>query len=180
VATAKLVAQPQWQDADTVVISPDDATVDARKEAIRAGKRLFVPLPKTDRAVLLENVDPKQSSRAALMKEIERFGQVVPLTDLKDAPLFVTSALSVDRYGNWLGQGDIFGELNPSLTGRDGVLNGAFRAVLVDDMQIFEDFGYLMAQNDAPMDLLVTKTKVVTPETRPEAPPTPSGTIQIR
>jgi len=180
VATSKLTKQPQWQDADTVVISPDDATTEARKEAMRAGKRLFVPLPKTETAVLLENVDPKQVSPAALMKEAERFGNVVPLTELSGAPLFISGAVSVDRYGNWLGQSDIFGELHPSLTRRDGILNGAVRVVLVDDMQIFEDFAYLMDSTDAPVDILVTKTKVVERESRPETPPQAEETIQIR
>ncbi len=180
VATAKLVDQPQWQAADTVVISPDDATTDARKEAIRAGKRLFVPLPKTDTAILLEQIDPKQATPAALMKEAERFGKVVPLAEVKGAPLFVTSALSVDRFGNWLGQGEVFGELNPTLTHTDGVLADAFRIALVDDMQIFEDFEYLMEPTAAKLDLTITKTKVVTPEVRPPAPPAVGGPIQLR
>ncbi|MBI5135853.1 MAG: hypothetical protein HZA24_00800 [Nitrospirae bacterium] len=181
VATARLTARPEWQAADTVVIAPDDVTTEARREAIRQNKRLFVPLPKSERAVLLEKVDPGQATPASLMKEIGRFGREVPLAELKGAPLLITGAVSVDRFGNWLGQGEIFGELHPSLVRADGILAGAFRVAVVDDMQIFEDFEYLMDPADAKLDLAVTKTKAVAPEPRTGPPTAPhTGPILIR
>jgi len=171
VATARLVKLDEWQRADTVLISPDDVTEDARVEAIRAGKVLLVPIPGGERCHRLEGVDPKQARPAALMKEIGRFSREIPLSEAAGTPLIVTGALSVDRYGHWLGQGDIFGELVPALTRADGLLPDAFRVALVDDMQVFEDFTYLAGESDARMDRIVTKTRDFAPDPAPPAAP---------
>jgi len=80
----------------------------------------------------------------------------------------------VDRLGNWLGQGEVFSELSHALTGREGAFANVKRIALVDDMQIFEDFDYLMDPGDARVDLVVTKTQVLSPQP-PEAP----GTAQV-
>ncbi len=170
VATARLVKEARWKDADTVLISPDDATYHARWEAIREGKRLFVPIPKTDEAYLLDGTAPADAQVAAMMKEVGRFGKKVPLADAKNTPLIVTCALSVDRYGGWLGQGEIFGEMARALMQTDGPFADSFRIALVDDMQIFENFGYLLTPDDAGIDRIVTKTQSFTPAERPPEP----------
>lgn len=170
VATARLVKEAAWKGADTVLVSPDEVTGDARREAILAGKRLFVPIPRTDEAYLLDGTRPADARVAAMMKEIGRFGKKVPLSDAHDVPLIVTGALSVDRYGGWLGQGAVFGEMAPEIMRADGPFAGSFRIALVDDMQIFEDFGYLLTAADAPVDRIVTKTQAFTPEARPPEP----------
>jgi 5-formyltetrahydrofolate cyclo-ligase len=171
VATARLVNLAEWREADTVLISPDEVTEDARVEAIRAGKTLLVPIPGEETCYRLKGVDPKQARPAALMKEIGRFADTVPLAEAAGTPLVVTGAVSVDRYGRWLGQGDVFGELAPALTRTDGLLPDAFRVALVDDMQVFEDFGYLTGELDARMDRIVTKTRDFAPEAPPPAAP---------
>jgi 5-formyltetrahydrofolate cyclo-ligase len=169
VATALLTALPEWQEADAVVVSPDDVTYDARVEAIRAGKRLYVPVPGEKRVHVLEKVPRESAKVAALLKEISRFCKVQPLAAAEDAGLIVMGAVSVDRLGNWLGQGEVFSELPPALTRTDGAFARALHIALVDNMQIFEDFAYLMEPGDAKVDLVVTETQVFTPQP-PEAP----------
>jgi len=178
VATRRLAGLDAWGAADTVLISPDDVTYEARRKALKAGKRLIVPIPKTDTAHLLEGVAATDAQVAAMMKEISRFSRVIPLADIGRVGMSVVGALSVDRYGNWLGQGEVFGELNPALTRSDGALAADLRVALVDDMQIFEDFGYLMEPGDARIDLMVTKTKELEPIER-EPVPAPYGTLRI-
>jgi len=169
VATARLTALPEWKEARAVVVSPDDVTYDARAEAIRAGKRLYVPVPGEKRVHVLEKVPRESAKVAAMLKEISRFSNVMPLAAAEDAQLIVMGAVSVDRMGNWLGQGEVFSELKPALTRTDGPFARVRHVALVDDMQIFEDFAYLMEPGDAKVDLVVTKTQVFTP-LPPEAP----------
>jgi len=169
VATARLIALPAWKEAGVVLVSADDVTYDARVEAIKAGKRLYVPVPGEDRVHRLENVAPEHAKVAAMLKEITRFSSVMPLATARDTELIVMGAVSVDRLGNWLGQSQVFNELPLALTRAEGAFAHAHRIALVDDMQIFEDFAYLMEPGDAKVDLVVTKTQVLTPQP-PEAP----------
>jgi len=166
VATARLTKMEPWQRAATVLISADDATEDARREALKAGKTVVVPVPRTDQVVVLDGVALDQARPAAMVKEMQRFGTAVPIAEAPAVDMVVLGALSVDRYGNWLGQGDIFGEIPPALIATDGPAGLAPRVALVDDMQIFEDFGYLMTPTDHPMDYLVTKTQILSPQQR--------------
>lgn len=170
VATSRLLEEARWKDADTVLISPDEATYHARWEAIREGKRLFVPIPRTDEAYLLDGTGPADAQVAAMMKEMARFGKKVSLSDAGNVPLIVTCALSVDRYGGWLGQGEVFGEMAPEIMETSGPFADSFRIALVDDMQIFEDFGYLLHPDDAGIDRIITKTQSFTPAERPSEP----------
>lgn len=163
VATQRLTAQEPWKAAQAVLVGPDDVTQEARAEAIRAGKRLYVPVPGEERVLRLEGVDRRNATVAALMKEIARFGTVVPLDEARDAAVIVTGALSVDRLGHWLGQGSVFGELPLALTRAEGPFAGMCRIALVDDMQIFEDFSYLVEPGEARIDLIVTSTQAFTP-----------------
>jgi 5-formyltetrahydrofolate cyclo-ligase len=169
VAVARLAGLDPWKDADAVLVSADDVTYDARVEAIKAGKRLYVPVPGEERVHRVEDVAPEHAKVAAMMKEINRFSSVMPLAAARDTKLIVMGAVSVDRLGNWLGQGQVFNELPQGLTHMDGAFAGAKRIALVDDMQIFEDFAYLMEPGDARVDLVVTKTQVMEPQP-PEAP----------
>lgn len=167
VAVARLLKQPCWAEAGAVLVSPDDVTEGVRMEALRAGKRLWVPVPGEAACHRLGGISPGDARVAAMMKEIGRFSRVVPVEEAAGTPLLVTGAVSVDRFGHWLGQGAVFGELAPALTRADGLLPDAFRVALVDDMQIFEDFAYLMDRADARMDLVVTKTQAFTPKAPP-------------
>jgi 5-formyltetrahydrofolate cyclo-ligase len=167
VAVARLLKEPRWAEAGQVVVGPDDVTEGVRKEALLAGKVLFVPIPGGSECHRVEGVARKDAQVAAMMKEIGRFSRVVPLAEAAGAAVLVTGALSVDRFGNWLGQGAVFGEMAPELTRSDGLLPRAFRVALVDDMQIFEDFAYLMDPADARMDRVVTKTQAFTPKPPP-------------
>jgi 5-formyltetrahydrofolate cyclo-ligase len=171
VAVARLVKEPAWDDAEAVVIGPDDVTLEARVEAMRAGKRLLVPVPGEATCHLLEGVSRKDARVAAILKEMGRFSRIVPLSEAAGTPLLVTGALSVDRFGHWLGQGAVFGELPEDITRADGLLRQAFRIALVDDMQIFEDFGYLIDPAEARVDRIVTKTQSLTPQAPAVAEP---------
>jgi 5-formyltetrahydrofolate cyclo-ligase len=169
VAVARLTDLPAWKAAEAVLVSPDDVTLDARIAAIREGKRLYVPVPGEKRVHRLEGVPADKAEVAANLKEISRFSDVLPLAAAQDAALVVMGALSVDRHGNWLGQGEVFSELPPALTRADRNFGKTPRVALVDDMQIFEDFGYLMEEGDARVDLVVTKTQTLEPQP-PQAP----------
>jgi len=178
VAVARLCKQPRWEAAEAVLVGPDDVTEEVRKEALRAGKRLWVPIPGGTECHRLEGIAKKDAQVAAMMKEIGRFSRVVPLAEAAGTPLLVTGALSVDRFGNWLGQGAVFGEMAPELTRTDGLLPDGFRVALVDDPQIFEDFTYLMDPADARVDLVVTKTQAFTPKSLPPSPEAaPEGSL---
>ncbi|MDH5528121.1 MAG: hypothetical protein OEY97_12535 [Nitrospirota bacterium] len=178
IATARLLDERAWQTAGTVVISADDVTFEARREALAAGKCVLVPIPRSDQAWRLEGISPTDARVAAMIKEIGRFAQTMPLTELKGAPLLVTGALSVDRYGRWLGQGEVFGELPAALTRKGGLLDDAVRIAIVDDKQIFEDFGYLIDANELPVHRVITKTQAFTP--KPPEPETPdAGPLRI-
>lgn len=170
VATVRLGDEAAWKTADAVLISPDEVTYEARKEALRAGKTLFVPIPKTGDCWLLDGIAAKDALVAAMTKEIGRFAKTVPLSAAHGVPLIVTGALSVDRFGGWLGQGEVFGEIHPDLMRMDGPFSAATRIAVVDDMQIFEDFGYLLAKTDAQMDRIVTKTQSFSPQAREASP----------
>lgn len=167
VAVRRLLALDIWQTSGTVLTCANDVTFEVRREALKAGKVLIVPIPRSGDAWRLEGVDPTEARPAAMIKEIERFATRLPLADIGPVPLMVIGALSVDRFGGWLGQGEIFGELAATLTSTEGLLKDSHRIALVDDMQIFEDFGYLRDSTDAEVDQIVTKTQVFAPEPRP-------------
>jgi len=157
----------------TMIPRPCFARVPSFKAVDVAVARLTdLPAWKAAEAVLvhrLEGVPADKAEVAANLKEISRFSDVLPLAAAQDAALVVMGALSVDRMGRWLGQGEVFSELPPALTRADGSFGKTPRVALVDDMQIFEDFGYLMEEGDARVDLVVTKTQVLEPQP-PQAP----------
>lgn len=125
-AAALLATTPEWLRASTVKINPDAPQLPVRVQALREGKRLYMPVPRlADERPFLEldpsrlDVPPRQ---AASIKGATRHGRAVGIDEMAAIDLVVCGSVAVNRRGARLGKGGGFSDLEFALLTEAGLL----------------------------------------------------------
>lgn len=161
-AAERLAGLPEWVQAKVVFAAPDSSLHPARGRALKEGKALLVAAPAIRNFYLLKGVPPDRAWEAASIKGFAKFGRPARLgPELPRLDLYLTGAVAVDRKGNRIGKGKGYGDREDLLLSAAGLLGPATpRVALVADVQVFEDFSYLMTETDRKISLIVTPERV--------------------
>jgi 5-formyltetrahydrofolate cyclo-ligase len=152
----------EWQKAKVIFSAPDSSLHPARCEALKEGKTLIVAGPKLKGFYLLKDIPEEKAFEASSIKGFSRFGIPVKIKpDLPEINLYLTGAVAVDKKGNRIGKGTGYGDREDTILSNAGLIDEKTpRIAIVHEIQVFEDFSYLMNEEDKKVSIILTPTGV--------------------
>lgn len=161
-ATDKLKTLTEWKEARVIFSAPDSSLHPARCETLKEGKILLVAAPKLTGFYLLKDISPEKAFEASGIRGFPRFGRAIKIKPyLPRVDLYLTGAVAVDKKGNRIGKGTGYGDREDIILSEAGLIDEKTpRVALVHEVQVFEDFSYLMGEKDRRILIIVTPKEV--------------------
>ncbi|MGH7388568.1 MAG: 5-formyltetrahydrofolate cyclo-ligase [Candidatus Rokuibacteriota bacterium] len=164
-AAAHAAALPEWQAAQRLKCNPDAPQRSVRLAALRAGKRVFMAVPRLRDARCFLRLDPAtlqgSLTRAATIKGAAALGVAVAPRALGRIDLVVVGSVAVNARGARLGKGGGYSDLEFALTRQLGAVGEATPVLTtVHELQLVDD-DIPMTAHDVPVDLIVTPERVI-------------------
>ena len=177
-AAIRIVGLGAWRKAGVVKINPDSPQRPVRLRALREGKTLFMPTPRLRRGFLLLDPSSIPSSRfneASTIRGAFRYGVLLDTVDkllrsVERVEFIVEGSVAVNRWGERLGKGEGYGELEYAILLDLGLIEGSVEiATSVHDLQVIES---RLPQDpyDVPIDWIATPSKLIKCERGPRPP----------
>ena len=178
-AAERLAGLPEWEAADAVKANPDAPQLPVRRRALRAGKTVYMAVPRLrDEACFMEldprtidDVDEHSSSvsqtksdaidAAATVSSAADYARRVGPDDLPSIDLIVSGSVAVTEAGARVGKGEGYSDLEDALLREAGLVDdGTPVATTVHERQVV-DADVDVEPHDVPMDLIVTPERTI-------------------
>ena len=176
-ADRAVLAQPEWGDARTLFVMPDNSVRQVRLHALEHGKRILVPTFNFRRGlVLLDGATMRDEDKplAATLDGMEQLGKRITPRDLASfdgVDLVVTGATAATTDGRVIGRGEPYLALGWALLEELGVVDEQVRVIaVVHDCQVIDSA--VPAVPECTVDVVITPTRVIRC-TSPGAPASP-------
>lgn len=176
-AADRLADQPEWDEAKTIKANPDAPQLPVRRRALRAGKTVYMAVPRLrDEACFLELdpavLDPDDYDEATTVSGSSKHGvQVVP-ADVEPIDLIVSGSVAVSEAGARIGKGEGYSDLEYAILRELGLIDAETPVVTTIHERQLRSEGEIEADDhDVAMDLVVTPERTI----RPDASRKPSG-----
>jgi 5-formyltetrahydrofolate cyclo-ligase len=165
-AAQRLAELDPWTTAAVVKAVPDAAQRPVRALALRAGKLVYMAVPRlaeTRPFLLLDpTLLPEPPAAAAERHQAARLGEPVDINQMRAIDLVVTGSVAVDESGGRLGKGAGYGDIEVALLTEAGLIGDQTTIVTtVHDLQVM-DTPVPETSHDFHVDLIVTPTRVIT------------------
>jgi 5-formyltetrahydrofolate cyclo-ligase len=164
-AAQRLIATDLFRRAQVVKVNPDAPQKPVREAVLRKGKLLVMPTPRISRGFLL--LDPKRISpslygAATTIQGAFRFGTPIHPREIPEVDLVVAGSVAVSIYGERLGKGEGYSELEHSILREFGkVCEETPIATTVHDIQVV-NFHIPVEPWDFTVDQIYTPAKSIT------------------
>jgi 5-formyltetrahydrofolate cyclo-ligase len=173
-AAERLAETEEWRTADAIKSNPDAPQLPVRRAALRAGKTVYVAVPRLRDEKCFLRLDPEEVEdidRATTIGGSADVGAQVGPDEMGRIDLIVSGSVAVDERGNRIGKGEGYSDLEFAVLREFGsVDDGTTTATTVHERQIVE--GEVDVEpHDVPLDLIVTPERTVRAEGRAK----PSG-----
>ena len=156
IACERIKQLSEFKNAKCVFCAPDYVLKRIREIVLEEGKILAVALPHMKG--FLEIKERKRISEATTIRGFSKYG--VPLKTKVD--LFVQGSVAIDRKGNRLGKGKGYGDKEWEWLEKHNLLAPGTKIVtVVHDIQIFDDFSFLMTEKDKSVNYILTPTRII-------------------
>lgn len=163
-AASLLAGMDEWRHARVVKVNPDSPQRWVRMNALREGKVLIMPTPRImDGFLILEGVDAVKAStiRGAFMhgRRLKSIDEL--LKSIKRIDLIVEGSVAVNVYGERLGKGEGYGELEFAILRELEIVDADVPiATTVHDLQVLND---RLPQDpyDVQIDIIATPTRLI-------------------
>jgi 5-formyltetrahydrofolate cyclo-ligase len=162
-AADRLAATEEWRDAETVKANPDAPQLPVRRAALRAGKTLYVAVPRLRDERCFRRLDPTVDDydAATTVSGIDEYGTPIGPDGMERIDLIVSGSVAVTETGARIGKGEGYSDLEFAvLRAFDLVDDDTKTATTVHERQVVDD-APPPADHDVPMDLVVTPERVV-------------------
>jgi len=178
-AAERIASLREWREARLVKVNPDSPQRWVRLAALREGKTLLMPTPRLRNGfILLDPADIPESMyrEASTIRGAFRLGQPLPrVRDLLErvdrVDFIVEGSVAVNRWGERLGKGEGYGELEYAILLEVGLIDPEVGiATSVHDVQVL-DRRLPQDPYDVPVDYIATPTRLIRVEERPPRPP---------
>lgn len=155
-ASEKIKEIPEFKYARCIFCAPDFVLKRIREIVLEEGKILAVALPHM--VDFLEIVERKKITDATSIQGFKIFGK--PLKTKID--LFVQGSVAIDKFGNRLGKGSGYGDKEWEYLLKRGLISSGTKVItLVHEMQILDNFSYLMNEKDKKVDYIITPKEII-------------------
>lgn len=163
-AASLLASMDEWKNARVIKVNPDSPQRWVRMNALMEGKVLIMPTPRIrDGFLILDCVDAVKAStiRGAFIhgRRLRSIDEL--LNHIKHVDLIVEGSVTVNAYGERLGKGEGYGELEFAILRELGLVDADVPiATTVHDLQVIDD---RLPQDpyDVPIDIIATPTRVI-------------------
>jgi 5-formyltetrahydrofolate cyclo-ligase len=164
-ATARLVELPEWRASRAIKSNPDKAQGPARVRALRAGKRVYMAVPRLKGEhpfVLLDPANlPGNPEDAATAEGGMALGLPVAIEEMQAIDLVLCGSVAVNPSGTRLGKGGGYADLELAFLIEAGLLrDDAMVVTTVDDLQVLDD-PLPETAHDFRVDTIVTPTRTI-------------------
>ena len=174
VAARRLTELPEWQAARRIKCNPDAPQRAVRLAALREGKTVLMAVPRlrTERCFL--RLDPRtlggKLAQAATIKGATALGVPVAPNAIGRIDLIVAGSVAVHPTGARLGKGGGYSDLEFALARALGLVDDDTPVVTtVHELQVLDE-AIPMTEHDVPLDLIVTRERVIRTRRRRRKP----------
>lgn len=178
VAAKLLFTLEAWRKASIIKVNPDSPQRHVRMRALSEGKKLLMPTPRLRRGFILLDPDiikPSLYYHASTIRGAFKYGRLLPGIDsllrwVERVDLIVEGSVAVNPYGERLGKGEGYGELEYAILLELGIISkDIIIATTVHDLQVLL---HRLPQDpyDVPIDYVATPTRIIRCS-RTERPP---------
>jgi 5-formyltetrahydrofolate cyclo-ligase len=180
-AAERLADTAVWQDAETVKANPDSPQLPVRRAALRAGKTVYMAVPRLRDERCFYELDPAElddiEAAPAVSNVADHARQVGPGA-LDSLDLVVSGSVAVTEGGARIGKGEGYSDLEYAVLRELGLVDDATPVVttvhetqVVDGPERAVDAGDVpVDSHDVPMDYVVTPDRVIRTETQYPCP----------
>jgi 5-formyltetrahydrofolate cyclo-ligase len=175
-ATQRLTDTAVWDAAETIKANPDSPQLPVRRAALRAGKTVYMAVPRLRDERGFDDPDPAElddiEAAPAVSNVADHASQVGPEA-VEGLDLVVSGSVAVTTDGARIGKGEGYSDLEYAVLRELGLVDDSTPVVttvherqVVDGPESAVDAGAVpVASHDVPMDHLVTPERVITTET---------------
>lgn len=139
-AASRLVSTDVFRNARVVKVNPDSPQRPVREAVLRSGKLLVMPTPRISKGFLLINpreLPANSYGYASTISGAFKYGREAELEDLPEVDLIVAGSTVVSIYGERLGKGEGYSELEYGILVEYGKLRPNVPiATTVHDVQV--------------------------------------------
>lgn len=173
-ARDRLTATDEWADADVLKCNPDAPQLPVRRAALRAGKTVYVAVPRLREEHPFLRLAPGEVSDvdgATTVSGSSKHGVPVGPDEVPHVDLVVSGSVAVTGSGGRVGKGEGYADLEFAVLAELGAADADTTvATTVHELQVVDDDVELDA-HDVPLDLICTPERTL----RPERGPRPDG-----
>lgn len=163
-AADRLTDTDTWADAETIKANPDAPQLPVRRAALRAGKTLYMAVPRLREEKCFLRLDPTgidDIDHATTVGGSAEVGVPVGPESMPDIDLIVSGSVAVDTAGGRIGKGEGYSDLEFAvLRAFDLVDDETPTATTVHERQIIDEAIETDAY-DVPMELVVTPERTI-------------------
>lgn len=165
-AAARLSELPSWHAARTVKANPDHAQQAVRALALKAGKLLFMAVPRLARPEPFYRLDPGElgdrPERAAERRVAAELAPTVSVEAMAPIDFIVCGSVAVNHEGVRIGKGAGYSDIEVGLLAEAGLLKPETTIVTtVHELQVL-DVPLPHEDHDFTVDYVVTPERVIT------------------
>ena len=172
-AADRLADLELWADTTTLKVNPDAPQRPVRQHALRAGKTLFVAVPRLREAACFLRLDPESIEdvdRATTIAGSAELGDPIHPRDLPRIDLIVCGSVAVDERGTRIGKGEGYSDLEFAILREvDAVTDATPVITTVHERQVQSE-RIEPDPHDVPLDVIVTPERVILPDTARNRP----------
>ena len=175
-AAERLADQREWERAETVKANPDAPQLPARRRALRAGKTVYMAVPRLrDEDCFLEldpdQIDPEDYDAAATLSHVDDHADQVGPDALPHVDLVLCGSVAVTEAGARVGKGEGFSDLEFAILSDLGLVDDeTVVATTVHERQVVDDSEVVPDAHDVPMDLVATPERVIRTDSEYDRP----------
>jgi 5-formyltetrahydrofolate cyclo-ligase len=163
-AAEKLINTDIFRRAQVVKVNPDSPQKPVREAVLRKGKMLIMPTPRISRGFLVldpKKISPALYSVAATIQGAFRYGAPIHPSEIPEVDLIVAGSVAVSVYGERLGKGEGYSELEYSILKEfNKVSEETPITTTVHDVQVV-DFHIPLEPWDFTVDYIFTPTRSI-------------------
>ena len=166
-AADRLTETDAWQAATAIKANPDSPQLPVRRAALRAGKTIYMAVPRLSEEQPFLRLDPAEISdyehTTTIGGSVEVGVPVYP-EEMETIDLIVSGSVAVSEAGTRIGKGEGYSDLEYAVLREFGLVDsGTPVATTVHEHQIVDDL--VPDAHDVPLSLVVTPERVVQTET---------------
>ena len=172
-AAERLQDTEAWERAATLKANPDAPQLPVRRAALRAGKTVYMAVPRLRDEECFIELDPERLDdydAATTVSGAPEHGRQVGPEAVSGVDLVVCGSVAVTEDGARVGKGEGYSDLEYAVLTELGLVDaGTPVATTVHERQVVDD-AVPVDPHDVPLDLVVTPDRTVETETPYERP----------